>query len=66
MKLSEIVQKIYILSVTKFIIGRRPITWKLGFGELPITGGNPTGTYLKFLAAIWPLHSHCPKWVVAK
>jgi hypothetical protein len=26
---------------------------KLGFGELPITGGNPTGTY--FLTENWPL-----------
>ena len=33
-------------SATKSIIGHRPITWKLGFGELPITGGNPTRSYL--------------------
>ena len=25
------------------------ITWKLGFSELPITGGNPTGTYFNCL-----------------
>ena len=28
-------------STTKSIIGCRPITWKLGFSELPIAGGTP-------------------------
>jgi hypothetical protein len=39
----------------KSIIGCRPITWKLGFGELPIAGGNPTRSYLANRAVGLPI-----------
>jgi len=32
-------------SAAESIIGHKPRTWKLGFSELPIAGGNLTRTY---------------------
>jgi len=50
MKISENCSALFEIynqpSATKSIIGHRPITWKLGFSELPIAGGNPTRSYL--------------------